>query len=57
MLLRVNAEELADLGRQVTEILQPYLAKSRPQEETPPDARLVQGIIQLFPRNQSGSRP
>ncbi len=51
MLLRANADELADLGRQVTEILLPYLAKSRSSEEAPPDARLVQGIIQLFPRH------
>ncbi|WP_248960578.1 winged helix-turn-helix domain-containing protein [Sphaerisporangium perillae] len=50
MLIRVNAEELAELGRRVTELLEPYLAKSRSPEEAPPDARLIQGIIQLYPR-------
>ncbi len=50
MLLLVNAEELQELGARLTEILQPYLSKSRTQEEAPPDARLVQGIVQLFPR-------
>jgi predicted ArsR family transcriptional regulator len=50
LLIRANAEELEELGRKVTEILMPYLAKSRSPEEAPPDARLIRGLIQLFPR-------
>ncbi|MET8145317.1 helix-turn-helix domain-containing protein [Sphaerisporangium sp. NPDC005288] len=51
MLLRVNAEELAELGERVTAILEPYLSKSRSPEEAPPDARLIRGIVHLFPHS------
>ncbi|MDH2430107.1 transcriptional regulator [Sphaerisporangium sp. TRM90804] len=54
MLLRANAEELEELGRRVTEILVPYLAKTRTAEEAPPDARLVQGVVYLYPRPPAG---
>ncbi|MEO3814166.1 winged helix-turn-helix domain-containing protein [Sphaerisporangium sp. B11E5] len=50
MILRVNAEELADIGRRVTEILEPYLTRTRGPEEAPPDARVIQGVIHLYPR-------
>lgn len=50
MTLRLNAEELAELGRKVTEILQPYLARTRGPEVAPPDARVIQGVVHLYPR-------
>jgi DNA-binding transcriptional ArsR family regulator len=48
--LLANADELADLGRRVAEILEPYLARERTSQQAPPDARLIQGVIHLFPR-------
>ncbi|MBB6472398.1 ArsR/SmtB family transcription factor [Sphaerisporangium rubeum] len=50
MTLRVNAEELAELGRKVTDILLPYLARTRGPEAAPPDARVIQGVVHLYPR-------
>ncbi|MFC6085517.1 helix-turn-helix domain-containing protein [Sphaerisporangium aureirubrum] len=50
MTLRANAEELADLGRRVTEILEPYLARTRTPEQAPPDARVIQSVVYLYPR-------
>ncbi|WP_203991407.1 winged helix-turn-helix domain-containing protein [Sphaerisporangium rufum] len=57
MTLRVNADELAELGRRVTEVLEPYLSRNRPGEAAPPDARVVQAVVHLYPRPAAGRAP
>ena len=54
--LHVAADELKQIGKRLDELLEPYLATSRPQHERPDDARMVTFIRMAFPTDDSGAR-
>lgn len=54
--LHVTADELKQIGERLDELLEPYLATSRPEHERPDDARMVTFIRMAFPTDDSGAR-
>ncbi|NJP95704.1 winged helix-turn-helix transcriptional regulator [Nonomuraea sp. FMUSA5-5] len=47
--LRVTAEELARLTREIEGLLEPYVARNRSERDAPEGARLVEAQVNLFP--------
>ncbi len=49
MRLMITAQELNDVNRKITALLEPYGLTHRPSDTVPPDARKVQVIFRAFP--------
>ncbi|TDE51212.1 ArsR family transcriptional regulator [Nonomuraea mesophila] len=47
--IRVDAEELARLNREIMKLIEPYLARFRSQDEAPSGARIAEAQVSLFP--------
>ncbi|MFC7589000.1 hypothetical protein ACFQYP_38905 [Nonomuraea antimicrobica] len=50
--IRVDAEELVQIYRQIEELLEPYIARQRKERDAPKGARLAEAQINLFPVQQ-----
>lgn len=48
-LLRVDAEEMGRLNAEIDELLAPYVARHRSEEDAPPGARVAEAQVSLFP--------
>lgn len=49
--LRVDAAEMAHLGRQIEKLLEPYVASRRSAEDAPEGARIAEAQVNLFARS------